>query len=237
MIDFLGIGAQKAGTTWLYTNLARHPQILFPAGKEVHFWDRRAGRSASEWLALFDSPAGVRQGEITPAYALLERGTIEEIARLCPALRLFYCVRNPIQRAWSSALMALERAEMGADEASDAWFVDHFRSVGSRRRGDYASALDRWRSVFGPEALLLVFYDDIDARPRSLLSALATHVGSDPAFFDTLSDEVLRGPQRVGPGLPIRPSLLPELHVLYDEAIDAFASVAGRDLESWKRGC
>lgn len=45
MLDFLGIGAQKAGTTWLYEKLRLHPDIAFPAGKEVHFWDQKYGSS------------------------------------------------------------------------------------------------------------------------------------------------------------------------------------------------
>ena len=43
MVDFLGIGVQKGGTTWLYDNLASHPEIWFPFVKEVHFLDRRFG--------------------------------------------------------------------------------------------------------------------------------------------------------------------------------------------------
>ncbi len=38
-VDFLGIGSQKGGTTWLFHMLSRHPQILFPCGKEFHFWN------------------------------------------------------------------------------------------------------------------------------------------------------------------------------------------------------
>jgi hypothetical protein len=38
--DFIGIGAQKAGTTWLYRNLREHPQIWMPK-KEVHYFDQR----------------------------------------------------------------------------------------------------------------------------------------------------------------------------------------------------
>lgn len=38
--DFIGIGAQKAGTTWLYANLKAHPEIWFPPFKEVHYFDR-----------------------------------------------------------------------------------------------------------------------------------------------------------------------------------------------------
>lgn len=37
---FLGIGAQKAGTTWLAHNLAAHPDIYIPARKEIHYFDR-----------------------------------------------------------------------------------------------------------------------------------------------------------------------------------------------------
>lgn len=37
--DFLCIGAQKAGTTWLQENLARHPEIWLPPPKELHYFD------------------------------------------------------------------------------------------------------------------------------------------------------------------------------------------------------
>lgn len=39
MPDFVGIGAQKAGTTWLYDMLAQHPSVWLPPMKEVHFFD------------------------------------------------------------------------------------------------------------------------------------------------------------------------------------------------------
>lgn len=40
MIDFLGIGAQKCGTTWLMNNLKQHPDIWTPLRmKEVHYFD------------------------------------------------------------------------------------------------------------------------------------------------------------------------------------------------------
>jgi hypothetical protein len=37
--DFLVIGAQKAGTTWLDRNLRTHPQIWLPPEKEIHYFD------------------------------------------------------------------------------------------------------------------------------------------------------------------------------------------------------
>lgn len=38
---FLGVGAMKAGTTWLYAVLDRHPELLFCPEKEVHYFYHR----------------------------------------------------------------------------------------------------------------------------------------------------------------------------------------------------
>lgn len=38
--DFLCIGAQKAGTSWLSTVLREHPQIFLPPIHELHYFDR-----------------------------------------------------------------------------------------------------------------------------------------------------------------------------------------------------
>jgi hypothetical protein len=37
--DFLCIGAQKAGTTWLYENIRRHPKIWLPPVKELQYFN------------------------------------------------------------------------------------------------------------------------------------------------------------------------------------------------------
>ena len=38
--NFLGIGAPRAGTTWLWTVLRAHPKIWMPPRKELHYFDR-----------------------------------------------------------------------------------------------------------------------------------------------------------------------------------------------------
>lgn len=37
--DFLGIGAQKAGTTWIHDQLNAHPDVWVPPTKELHYFD------------------------------------------------------------------------------------------------------------------------------------------------------------------------------------------------------
>lgn len=39
MPDFIVIGAQKAGTTWLYDNLAGQDDFWLPPSKEIHYFD------------------------------------------------------------------------------------------------------------------------------------------------------------------------------------------------------
>src|SRR5690348_13792012 len=38
---FLGVGAPRTGTTWLHSNLRRHPEIWMAPVKEIHYFDRR----------------------------------------------------------------------------------------------------------------------------------------------------------------------------------------------------
>ena len=39
-IQFLGIGAPRCGTTWLYDRLSEHPDFQLPKVKEIHYFDR-----------------------------------------------------------------------------------------------------------------------------------------------------------------------------------------------------
>nr|WP_254368099.1 sulfotransferase [Paracoccus sp. Z118] len=46
----IGIGAQKAGTTWLSQMLAQHPQVWSPPFKEVQFFNHRFVPEHRKWL-------------------------------------------------------------------------------------------------------------------------------------------------------------------------------------------
>jgi hypothetical protein len=49
---FVGVGAAKAGTTWLYRYLRQHPDVFTPAIKELHYWDDRFRPDASKEILL-----------------------------------------------------------------------------------------------------------------------------------------------------------------------------------------
>jgi hypothetical protein len=235
MLNFLGIGAQKAGTTWVYENLRKHPEVAFPAGKEVHFWPAPDSHNLNshmgeDWYqAKFADSPNTTNGEITPAYGFLEIPTIKRIKEIYPELRLIYLVRNPLERAWSGAMMALKRSELKIGEASDQWFIDHFRSQGSLRRGDYQSCIHNWQSVFGKRALLILKYEDIAINPHTVLEGISNHIGVDSGFFAALSADDLKGRYNEGSGEPLRSTLVPCLRALYRDKIASLRDTFGID--------
>ncbi len=232
--DFLGIGAQKAGTTWLHQNLARHPDVYFPPGrKEIRFFDARFYLSVREYAELF-APAGPRRtGDITPNYGALRPGRIRFVHRLLPRARLLLILRNPIERAWSHAVMDLATTRGRPLEEVPAWELEaHLRSAGSRRNGGYAAMLDRWLAVFPREQLLVAFFEEIQERPRELLLRVFEHL-------DLRRDVDLEGfpwRERIHPGPaeevpPERRALLEEL---YRGEIRELAARLGGPARSWR---
>jgi hypothetical protein len=232
MLSFLGIGAQKCGTTWLYEALARQPGIAFPAGKEVHYWNNPQGRSIEWYSTLFNDNSQV-SGDITPAYAFLPQSTIQKIHCAFPDLRLIYLIRNPMERAWSAARMALGRAEMHHDEASDQWFIDHFQSKGSLARGDYETCIRRWRSVFDPNQLLIVRYESICTNPVGTATICLSHVMHRDFFF-TQNNVNLERKIFEGDGVPLRDSLRVPLMAIYAGRMASLSEYLNQDFSDWR---
>lgn len=175
--DFLGIGAQKSGTSWLAENLRLHPEIFVSDEKEVHYFDRDYHRSLRYYASHFAKAGGRVKGEITPAYAILDPKMIRFIQKLMPDLRLIYIIRNPVERAWSQACMNLVSIPGRAfDEVGRNEFIDHFRSPRSVLRGDYQQCVDNWLDCFSEDQLLIEFFEDIARQPQQLLERVFDHL-------------------------------------------------------------
>jgi len=243
MLDFLVIGAQKAGTTWLFGKLRWHHQkISFPGGKEVHFWDLFKARGTDWYVNLFSKPDGRLHGDMTPAYAALPLEVIAECHGLFPNLRLIYTIRDPAERAWSAAKMDAIRAGMKVADVPDEWFISHFRSTGSLARGDYESCIRNWLRFYRKEQLLILRFEEILKDPVSYLGKCFNHLGletiyapkdSGSADLDTKEEVELRKKAREGSLEPLRPSLRPALREIYDVKIRSLSEYLGQDFGDW----
>jgi len=176
--DFLGIGAQKAGTTWLWENLRQHPEIFVPDKKELHYFDNKFDQSLRYYTRRFEAAGGRVKGEITPAYGILPRERIDFIRAIMPRVRLIFLMRDPVERAWSQAVMDLVvRRGRALHEVSESELFAFLESERSLSRGLYCGILDNWLSAFPSEQLYVGFFEDIRERPRELISELFAHLG------------------------------------------------------------
>ena len=96
--------------------------------------------------------------------------------------------------------MALERSEMTIDDASHLWFLDHFKSAGSRRRGDYLSCIKRWQAVFCDEQFLTIMFDGIIKDAGGVLVRLCRHLGVDTSWVGDVPAAERAVPIFAGPG-------------------------------------
>ena len=104
-LDFLIIGAMKAGSTSLFEFLAAHPSVYVPRSKEPHYFSMRYHYPSAYYRWLFRA-RGEHQicGEASTSYSnirLFPRCP-ERIANDAPNVRIIYVVRDPIERIMSN---------------------------------------------------------------------------------------------------------------------------------------
>src|SRR5581483_11050016 len=112
-LDFLIIGAMKAGTTSLHRYLAGHPGLYLLPEKEVPYFCNEEYRARGwDWYArefFSQAPPDKLRGKSTPQYMARE-GMATRIHAEMPRVRLIALLRNPVERAYSQYKMEVKRA-------------------------------------------------------------------------------------------------------------------------------
>lgn len=205
--DFFIVGAQRAGTTSLYTYLSGHPEIYMPEIKEPHFFAHvEHGRevilrsllskvvgSEEEYLDLFEgAPPGSVTGEASPFY-LYDRDAPYRIKEKAPDARIIALLRDPVERAHSSYLVArLEgRESLSFSEAIAKDYALPRKGLGVSHLyvelGLYWEQVKRYLDVFGPDRVRVYLYDDLAADASGVVEEVCDFLGvrfGDGSFFD-----------------------------------------------------
>jgi hypothetical protein len=179
---FIGLGAQRAGTTWAYNCLAEHPEIFMTREKELHFFYVNYGRGLAWYEDQFSEAGRAKaRGEITPDYMYHERA-LANLARDLPGAKAFVILRNPVDRAVSAYALHAERYRGLSFQQA----VEQFPEL--LDRGMYSRHLEVIRRYVSPGRLKIMFYDDLVATPGTFLDELYTFVGVTPGFRPTSLD-------------------------------------------------
>jgi len=169
--DFIAVGPQRTGTTWMHQVMKDH--VGLPRGtKETDFFLKNFSRGLPWYLDYFRGyPAGLPIGEIDPNY-FGEEDARDRIARTIAHCRIIVTLRDPVERAYSS-YRVMRR---------DAWTRVGFEETVAKNRiiaesSRYAHHLARWQERFGHERVLVCFYDDLEASPQKFLDPICDFIG------------------------------------------------------------
>ncbi len=232
-LDFLIIGGQRCGSTWVSSTLDQHPQIVMGAPKELHYFSRFVLHHDLAWYrSHFDVDAGGddRQlGEATPAYGSLASNAVQAVRDALPDLRLVMIVRNPIDRTWSHLC---SRFGPGPNRPSEAFALRralhqiHRRTT--RDHNDFVATIDAWTSAFGRDQLHLMFFDDLVRDEQASLRGLTDFLGLEPHAFD------LGAGRRFGATLvEMPPEVRWHVHHALDDVVRAQVAYLGPKAEPW----
>jgi hypothetical protein len=187
--NLIGLGAQRAGTTWLYKVLSSHPDVFLSATrKEIHFFDLDYARGLDWYSRFFPSveEAGAYQwiGEITPMY-LFDPRVAQRIRNELPECRFLVSLRQPADRAYSQYGIAVRSSN---EQRSFEQYLAEEDDVFAR--GLYVEQLARYFALFPRERFLVLIFEELTAQPELALKGVAEFLGIDPGGFSAALQSV-----------------------------------------------
>jgi hypothetical protein len=177
---FVGIGAQKAATSWLYACLYQHPEVYAPI-KETNFFSK-----SSEWNkgpqfyeSVFSKSQGRLCGEISTSYLHNSDVCAARISNTLTNVKILVVVRDPVKRAISNYLNSLTSGELDGSVP--------FREILRRdaeyvERGLFGKHLKIYYELFGSENIHVIDYDDIKAKPEHVIRDLYRFLAINHSF-------------------------------------------------------
>jgi hypothetical protein len=214
--DFLGIGAPRAGTTWLNTLLASHPRVYTPSVRdEINFFDQYFDRGLEWYESLFPSgeKAGTYKaiGEVTPQYLECEECP-ERIFRTLPESKLIIMLRHPVNRAYSQYGFFVQRRNYRGS------FQDFLgEKPRALERGEYGRYLKRYLRLFDRSQMLALVFEDAVADVAKTKRTLAD-------FLEVAAEDFSPEAGRAR----VNPSSIPTFQALY-----GLVAQTGRRFRRW----
>lgn len=194
-LEFLIIGSQKSGTSFVREVLMSHPDVYMPNGKkEMHYFDRDLSR-VDEYMRAYDcAPSGSVKGEKTPAYMHMSDKRIKLVKSFFPDTKLVLILRNPVERAWSQARMEVSKwNKVDLSSKHVPMLLWNVADIRNKYRSDYFRAIKKWYKHFPPEQVLVLFYDDLERDSHAFIKQIYNHIGVLPHYPKILEERVFQG--------------------------------------------
>jgi Sulfotransferase domain len=173
---YIGVGVQKAGTTWWSRAISLHPDVLKPVRKELqyfeHFWNVEVDEHfIIEYHKYFPRHDGKVTGEWSPRY-MLDPWTAQRIHQASPDARILVMLRDPMKVLVSGLRMAIRR--LGSP---------HPRVLMEAiQRGRYAEQLGRFARYYDRNQILVLQFERCLQSPEAEYARTLEFIGLDSSF-------------------------------------------------------
>ena len=192
-VDFLGIGAQKAGTTWLHRMLNAHPDIFMAQAedKDLRFFGACYDYGYQWYESHFAAAGGAhRRGEFSTSY-LYCRDAPARVRRYNPNMRLLVSLRDPVKRLISHHKHEIRLGRLAGDLSLERGIANNPSYIEQSR---YFSQLSRWLDHFPLTSFHIVIFEEVFAEPARAIRDLYEFVGVTPSFLPaTLHEKINEG--------------------------------------------
>ncbi len=224
--DFVGIGVQKAGTTWWYEAICTHPDVYARSDihKERHFFGRYVAHpfgpaDCALYHAWFPRLSDTVTGEWTPDY-MHDPWVPPLLARAAPRTRLLVLLRDPVERFRSGLV----------HQSRDSGRLTLRAYQDAVARGFYHEELRRWTAHFPRDQILILQYERCVADPAAQLARTYRFLGLDPVVGTGIHNRVNATENSFGLGQDARQRLVD----LYTPDVRALSTwLADLDLGLW----
>ncbi len=248
---FFLAGFSKCATTWMWKCLYEHPQIFVPETDIIHYFNTQYYRGEEWYLSHFSKCTDeLVVGDTTPQYAKSEV-VVDRIAKYSPDAKIILMMRNPVDRTWSHYIHEWRKGYTGRTFQSIPLDSDVFNAwIGT---GFYDQHISQLLSVFPPDSMHYIIYDDICDAPEAVLRQTYEFLNVDPTFIPCCTHTIINGRPRSGSKVSIWntltkalrtnsdedvPQMTPELNVLLSEMYaphtDWLENFLGKKLVGWK---
>ena len=203
-INFIGIGVQKAGTSWLAEVLNEHPEIKIHPKKEAHFFNKKQFYFNNfHYEISFGSKKEKIIGEITPSY-ILDKKVAERIFKYNSKVKLIAILRDPTERCVSQYKMEMSRNTIEKNTGLwDAFCRDLPKYGPMKERGLYQKQLDRFYKFFNKEQILILDYEDIKKKPIAVIRKIFNYLQVDEKFVPKSLNKKIRHIKDTTKNIPI----------------------------------
>ena len=181
-VNFIGIGGQRCGTTWLYEVLKEHSEITTSVEKELHFFSYNYHFGTNWYQNQFRINNNSICGEFSTSY-LHDIQVPARVKNYNPEIKIILSIRNPIDRFISHHRHEIQGRRFISHTNNPYDILNNNHTY--LEYGLYFNFIRHWLKHFSKEQLLVILFDDIINDPRDVVFKVYEHLGVDKLFIPT----------------------------------------------------